>query len=412
MSLKEKFEQLKKYTNELKKLEKKKADLKAEITKAVEVDDDTLDELNRQVDELRNTISRITAERDALEIEIEEAEKELSEVTEKSQKKNNEKGDIKKMDYLKTKAASSAFLELVKSGMKAAEIREKWEAHLVEKNISPVDFFLPQAAVDGIIDVFGDDREIWDSFSHTGLKMLARAINTTSNGTERAKGHKKGTTKAQEVITLTKKEIRAQIIYKYIQLDKETIIEQDDDNALLRYISEEMARQWYNEVARAAVIGDGRQANADDKISKIEAITAAGSTYTTTVTATASLYKDLVNAVAEIDAPGPLYAVMSKTTLAALKTAENTAGNFVFAPGADIAGAIGLERIFTPSFMKIQGAPTAVIYAGNAYKTVGRDQIDKYENFLLSTNSNEYLVEGYVGGGLAEAKAAAIIVAE
>lgn len=411
MSLKEKFEQLKKYTNELKKLEKKKADLKAEITKAVEVDDDTLDELNAQVDALVNTIEKITAERDAVEVEIEEAEKALSEASEKSQKKNNKEGVKKKMDYLKTKAAAGAFLELVKSGMKAGEVREKWEAHLIEKNISPEDFFLPQAAVDGITDVFGDDKEVWDSFHHTGLKMLARAINTTADGTERAKGHKKGKTKAQEKITLVKKEIRAQIIYKYIQLDRETVIEQDDDNALLRYISEEMARQWYNEVASAAIIGDGREDSSDDKISKIEAICDAGDPYTTKYPATNNMYKDLVNAVALIDAPGPIYVVMAKTELAELKTAETTGGNLIFAPGADIAGAIGVEKIFTPSFMN-RAVPKAVLYAGNAYKTVGKDEIDKYENFLLSTNSNEYLVEGYVGGGLAEANAAVVIETE
>lgn len=406
--LKEKYEELEKLNKALKKTEKAKTALKEKITKAVEVDDDTIDELNRQVDELRNTIQRITAERAALEESIEAEEIKLREATEKAaEEKTKEKS--KSMNYLETKQAAIDFMKIVAEHKDGHEAKAAWEAHLTEKNISPTNFFLPATVVRAINDAFTDDREIFDTFNHTGLKTLAKGFNTTADGTERAKGHKKGKTKAEEVITLTKKELRAQIVYKYLTLDRETIIEQDDDNALLAYISRELPKMYYKEVARAAAIGDGRSDASDDKISKIEAMTAANAIFKSTVAATSDFFADLVNADAKITAPGRRYALMTRETLASLKLAKDGEGHYIFTPGADLAGLIGVERIFTPDWMTASGAPKAIIYVGDAYYTVGRQNIDSYENFILSANANEYLVEGYVGGGLMELNSACVI---
>lgn len=405
--LKEKYEALKRLDNELKKAEKNKTVLKDQITKAVEVDDDTIDELNRQVDELKNTIQRITAEREAVMEEIEAEETKLEEVTTKTQNTNTK--EFNNMEYLQTKQAAIDFMAILKKGMSAEDTRKAWERSLEEKNISPTNFMLPGTVVKAINDAFTEDREIFETFNHTGLKVLAEGFNTTSNGNERARGHKKGETKNEEVITLTKKELRAQLVYKYLTIDRETILEQDDDNALLKYIATEMPKMYYKEVARAAAIGDGRASDSDDKITKIEAMTAANSLFKTEIATTSDFYADLINAGAAITAGGRRYAIMSRTALAGLQLAKDTAGHYIFAPGTDLAAMIGVEKIFTPDWATAVGAPKAIIYVGEAYKTVGRASLDSYENFILSKNANEYLVEGYVGGGLMAPKSAAII---
>jgi len=407
MNMAEKRELLEAKKKELEKIAQAKAEL-AETVKSAK--DDELDEVTKEVCEATEKSLKAVEEVKALEDEIKAEEEKLKEIAETATK-NILKKDEKQMNYLKTKESLTDFAKVLQKTGGGEVLRKAWGEFLVTKGISNPEVLLPQAVISAITDAFARSGGIFATFRYTGLTMLKIAVNTNvTDATARAKGHKKGVAKGEQVITLTPKEIRAQYIYKYITIDKETIRETRDTGAVVRYVLEELPQRIVMEIERASMIGDGRASDADDKISSYETITrATGDNFVSVQAQTANgILSDLVNMDATITAEGSRYLVVSRATLASIKLFSND-GGLVFPIGSDIASALGYTAIFTPDWMTVEGAPVAIEYVGEAYKTVGDNTMDSYENFLLSQNKNEYLMEIYSGGGLDTMKSAAVL---
>lgn len=410
MNLKERIELLESKKGLLKEQSEKAEELKIQI-KSITVEDEEFENLSKDAEKLLNDINSLKAEIEEEESAIQEEEKRLEEVSKKAEEENKKNKGANRMNYLESRESLKDFAEILKGGFNGKEVKEKWMSRLEEKGVTPSDALLPGAVVSAINNALSTEgAEIFATFNHTGLTMFKAALDTTSDGTERAHGHKKGQTKAEEVITLAAKEIRAQYVYKYLTVDKEIIREQKDTSALIEYILKEMPQKIFNEIARASLIGDGRQSSANDKINKFEAVASANALYTTSINATDNLYEDLVGMVGSMKATGKKYIALSSTTLTALKLSKDGSGQYIFPVGTDIAAALGVERIFTPDFMDdVVETITAVAWVGSAYVTVGDKVLDSYEGFLLSQNKEEFLMEIYSGGALAEPKSGAVL---
>lgn len=75
----------------------------------------------------------------------------------------------------------------------------------------------------------------------------------------RAKGHKKGETKDAQELTLVRRQLSAKIIYKLLPLDMIDIVN-DTTGELLLIRAQELASRVVDEIARGAIVGDGREA--------------------------------------------------------------------------------------------------------------------------------------------------------
>lgn len=83
----------------------------------------------------------------------------------------------------------------------------------------------------------------------------------------RAKGYIKGKKKKTEVFTLLKRKTDPQTIYKLQKLDRDDILDITDFD-IVPWLRKEMRMMLDEEKARAILIGDGREADAEDKISE------------------------------------------------------------------------------------------------------------------------------------------------
>ena len=83
----------------------------------------------------------------------------------------------------------------------------------------------------------------------------------------RAKGYIKGKKKKTEVFTLLKRKTDPQTIYKLQKLDRDDIIDITEFD-VVAWLRKEMRMMLDEEKARAILIGDGREADAEDKISE------------------------------------------------------------------------------------------------------------------------------------------------
>lgn len=82
----------------------------------------------------------------------------------------------------------------------------------------------------------------------------------------RAKGYVKGKKKAEQVITLAKRSTDPQTVYVKQKLDRDDMVDISDFD-VASFVKGEMRGKLNEEIVRAALIGDGREAAADDKIS-------------------------------------------------------------------------------------------------------------------------------------------------
>lgn len=380
-----------------------------EKLKSLTIEDTQYNELKKKVETVVNEVTSLQEDVTNLSTDISNEEKSLNILSnEYSRQKSIKSKGID--DYLKSKQAVLDFANILKKGMDGKDTRKAWEEHLRSKGVTNPELLLPEAIVTEINNALGSSGAIYKTFDDTGLTVFKVMHDTQSDGTERARGHNRGTTKTEEKITLTEKEIRAQYIYKYLTLDKETIREQQDTGALIKYVMKELPQKVVMEIERAAIVGDGRTTG-NDQITKIEAITAADDYYVTKTDATANFYEDIIlNLRGKIKAEGAKYLVMSTDSLSELQLAKDGAGHYIFPAGLDIAKTLGVEAIFTPTWMdSVKDKVKAVMYVGKSYKLVGDKDLSSYNNFLLSTNKEEYLMEIYKGGALTENKSAAVL---
>ena len=84
----------------------------------------------------------------------------------------------------------------------------------------------------------------------------------------RAKGYTKGNRKISEVFTLLKRETTPTTIYKKQTLDRDDVVDITDFDVIV-WIKGEMRMMLDEEIARAILIGDGRDGASNDKISEL-----------------------------------------------------------------------------------------------------------------------------------------------
>ena len=317
-------------------------------------------------------------------------------------------------DYLNTKGAVVDFANVLQdnAGASAEDVKKAWSAKVASKGIANVEQLLPGALVSAISDGIEKAGTIWNVVNKTGLTV--RRIDAETAGA-RAQGHKRGTTKKEMSLTFTDRVIRAGFIYDYITLNKEDIRENQDTGALVKFVLETLPKRIITEIERAIVLGDGRTASGDDVIKSFVSILkdAKEGTFATEYTPAKDepLYKSIIKAAAQIEAEGPIYAVLSKSAKADLKLSETKNGALVLPLSGDLAGTFELKEIFTPSWFNKANAADyqAVLFVGDAYETVGDNSIEAFTNFSLSQNKQEYLQEIYAGGALTKVKAGVAI---
>lgn len=392
-----------------------------ELVDQLEADRKTI---NDALDAAKADLQSTQDDADQTESDIDDEEKALEEISKKgisSMADSKNKQVTGATAYLKTKQAVTDFAEVLKSHMGAdsEDVKKAWESHLTTKGITNPEALLPEAVVSSITDAF-DKSVLWGLLKKSGLTVLKRGVNINTGLSSRARGHKRGTDKKEQDITVVTKEVRAQYVYKYITLDKETLRE-NDTNAIINYVMSELPVQIVNEIERAIVIGDGRATDDDDKISKLEAIVDASTADVTpdtanpngafkavthlTGTTTDNVLDLLVDADEAVKAEGDRVIFAKRSFVSKLKKLKDTNGAFMFPFGADLAAALGVKGLFTPTWMEASEYDL-VEFALPAYELVGDNTIDSFDNFILQKNKYEYLQEIYVGGALTAREAA------
>ena len=108
-------------------------------------------------------------------------------------------------------------------------------------------------------------QKVMGAVSHTPFSRVKTVFANITEDEARAKGYIKGKQKKEEVFTLLKRTTDPQTVYKKQKLDRDDVIDITDFD-VVSWLKGEMRMMLDEELARAFMIGDGRDSSSDDKI--------------------------------------------------------------------------------------------------------------------------------------------------
>ena len=110
-------------------------------------------------------------------------------------------------------------------------------------------------------------ENVMRNVSHTPFSRIKTVFANITEDEARAKGYIKGKQKKEEVFPLLKRTTDPQTVYKKQKLDRDDVIDIVDFDVVV-WLKGEMRLMLDEEIARAVMVGDGRTAGEEDKISE------------------------------------------------------------------------------------------------------------------------------------------------
>lgn len=336
-------------------------------------------------------------------------------ISPENQAKPDEKPKVK--NYLKTMASVEDFAKILKAnaGKTVEDVRGSWKDMLVKNGLSDADYFqLPEPIITSINDAVKTSG-IYSLLNKTGLDVWKTVWDSTDANadTSRAGGHSKGDTKTQQTLAFDKRTIRPGVIYKYLVLDKETIREQRSTGALVKFVLNELPTRIIREIERAVLIGDGRDSDADRKITSfisVKADVVAGNSFASSYvpSSTETHVESVTRAKDMILAEGTVVMIAKKGYATDAKFEKDSDNRFLFPLGTKATDIFDIDTIIEPTWFtdSTDADYDAYLVVFSDYKTVGDNSVEAFTNFKLETNENEFLQEIYQGGGLDSLKSA------
>lgn len=352
----------------------------------------------------------------AIDGESEDSE-ETNEETEEDMKHNVFEGDKTPENTL----SHAAFAELV-------EAAKRNNATLLDElkhgdyGIDNIGYLFPDAKSVTDEPTFLDRDQSWVSVVMNGTKhspfaRIKSVFADIRDDKARAKGYaKKAQKKTEEVIKLLTRTTSPTTIYKKQRLDRDDIVDITDFN-VVSWLKNEMKGKLNEEIARAILIGDGRQITDPDRVDDeaIRPILKENDLYAfhkslDANTTDETLVDDIVLASADLEGSGSPTLFISKKRLVKMLLMKDKNGRRLYETEASLAGALGVTKIVTvPQFEglehELKGANhelLAIVVDLRDY-TIGSNagaELGMAESFDIDFNQYKYLMETRLSGSL------------
>lgn len=352
----------------------------------------------------------------AIDGESEDSE-ETNEETEEDMKHNVFEGDKSPENTL----SHTDFAELVEAAKRNnATLLE--ELKHADYGIDNIGYLFPDAKSVTDEPTFLDRDQSWVSVVMNGTKhspfaRIKSVFADIRDDKARAKGYaKKAQKKTEEVIKLLTRTTSPTTIYKKQRLDRDDIVDITDFN-VVSWLKNEMKGKLNEEIARAILIGDGRQITDPDRVDDeaIRPILKENDLYAfhkslDANTTDETLVDDIVLASADLEGSGSPTLFISKKRLVKMLLMKDKNGRRLYESEASLASALGVTKIVTvPQFEglehELKGANhelLAIVVDLRDY-TIGSNagaELGMAESFDIDFNQYKYLMETRLSGSL------------
>ena len=350
-----------------------------------------------------------------------------SEDSEETDEENNEGDDMKHNVFEGDNKESqnvlshADFAELVETAKRNNSTLLEELRH-ADYGIENVGYLFPDAKNISDEPMFLDRDQSWVSVVMNGTKhspfaRIKSIFADIRDDKARAKGYaKKAQKKTDEVIKLLTRTTSPTTIYKKQRLDRDDIVDITDFN-VVAWLKSEMKGKLSEEIARAILIGDGRQMTDPDRVDDeaIRPIIKENDFYAIhksleATTTDETLVDDIVMASADLEGSGSPILFISKKRLVRMLLLKDKNGRRLYETEAALAGALGVTKIVTvPQFdgleHELKGAAHELlgIVVDLRDYTIGSNagaELGMAETFDLDFNQYKYLAETRLSGSL------------
>lgn len=315
----------------------------------------------------------------------------------------------------------SDFAELVETAKRNNSTLLEELRH-ADYGIENIGYLFPDAKSISDEPMFLDRDQSWVSVVMNGTKhspfaRIKSIFADIRDDKARAKGYaKKAQKKTDEVIKLLTRTTSPTTIYKKQRLDRDDIVDITDFN-VVAWLKSEMKGKLSEEIARAILIGDGRQMTDPDRIDDeaIRPIIKENDLYAIhksleATTTDETLVDDIVMASADLEGSGSPTLFISKKRLVKMLLLKDKNGRRLYETEAALAGALGVTKIVTVPQLdgfehELKGASHELlgIVVDLRDYTIGSNagaELGMAETFDLDFNQYKYLAETRLSGSL------------
>lgn len=296
-------------------------------------------------------------------------------------------------------------------------------AHAGEYGIQNIDLLFPDAQALDNAPEFISRRMEWVSTVLNGTRKspFSRIKSLSADITHdeaRAKGYIKGNMKKEEFFALATRDTGPTTIYKKQKLDRDDIIDVTTLD-VVAWLKAEMRVMLDEEIARAILVGDGREVDDEDKIreDRIRPIATDDDFYTHKVVIPANVQGDAF--VEQVLRNRTVYRGRGNPTmfcteafLTDLLLVKDKLGRRLYPTTTELATALRVSNIVTVDVMeskKVNGGDLIAVLVNLSDYTVGADrggQVSMFDDFDIDFNQYKYLIEGRMSGCLTKYKTA------
>ena len=298
--------------------------------------------------------------------------------------------------------------------------------------------------IDGIEWLFPEDRNLnntpewikrdsdWvqtvmSGVHHTPFSRVKSQFANITEDEARARGYIKGKLKKEEVFSLLRRRTDPQTVYKKQKLDRDDIIDITDFD-VVAWIKGEMRMMLNEELARSYLIGDGRLASDEDKISEdhIRPIANDADLFTIKKAVTfgenateddkaKAVIRAAVKARKDYKGSGNPTLFTTEDWLTDMLLLEDDIGHKLYKTEQELATAMRVSKIVTVPVMEghqVGGKNLIGIIVNLADYNVGADKggaINMFEDFDIDYNQEKYLIETRCSGALTKPYSAIVL---
>jgi hypothetical protein len=323
--------------------------------------------------------------------------------------------------------------EIMSTAKKCGSLKEAMLTHIQTYGIENIDYLFPDAkSLMGEPDLVKRQMDwvplVLNGARHSPFSRIKSMAADITAEDARAKGYVKEGLKKEEVISLLKRVTTPTTIYKKQKLDRDDIIDITDLD-VVAFLKAEMRLMLDEEIARAALVGDGRDPASDDKISEtnIRPIYKDADTYAHKVQIEAGKdTEDIIEAMIRgrefYEGKGVPTLFTTTSFMMDMLLLKDNMGRRLYPTVADLAAMLMVDRIVQVPVMigqtrEVEGTTynlLGIIVNINDY-VMGADKggnISMFDDFDIDYNQYKYLMETRMSGALIHPKSALIIEQE
>ena len=391
------------------------------------------DVIDSMTEEQRNVMYALIGE--AIESTKGELDDDQSNEEENKMKHNAfENEDQTKKEETET-LSHSEFMEIVSEAKRKGSMKDAFLDHNITEipylahSITNVGNLFPESkAVSRVPEVVDRDQtwvgNVMASVKHTPFSRVKSFYANITADEARAKGYVKGAKKVEEVITALKRTTDPQTVYKLQKMDRDDVIDITDFD-VVAWLKGEMRGKLDEEIARAILIGDGRDSSSSDKVDplRIRPIYQDDATYTIKRILTRAsgaddsafakaFIKDVVKSRKEYKGSGNPTLYTTEDMLTSMLLIEDTTGRVIYDTIEKLKTALRVRDIVTVPVMENVGREDTQakkkwnllgVLVNLSDYNVGADKggsVNMFDDFDINYNKYEYLIETRCSGAL------------